>query len=319
MRKPLILTALLAVLFAGPALAMDLDDVIRMLEANVGEDVILKAIDAEHASFVITSEDLIDLKDAGASDWLLDQLLDRADEPPRAVDRSYRVVEPSYSLITLGWVYDPFDYYFVHWPYYYAYVSPFRFSYSWWYYGGPLHTTWCDPWGWRVHYYDRYWGTRTIWDRGYRGGARYHVPRYDAADKAGGREIYGRTAGYVRPSRDADRTRSWDRRTTGARPERPAVSDRGTRNGRPTRSPAWGRPARRDRGVAPPRAPRTEIRSQRPERSVAPPARAPRQGYSRPQPSSRPSAPAPARSGSSPGRSASSPARPTGERHGWSR
>ena len=77
MGKALIATMLLALIAAGPVVAaIDMDDVLRMLDAGVDEGVILKAIDADDARVVVFPEDLIDLTDAGASDWFL-----RTNEP----------------------------------------------------------------------------------------------------------------------------------------------------------------------------------------------------------------------------------------------
>jgi hypothetical protein len=313
MWKPFIGTALLGLLLASPALAVDLDDVVRMLEAGVGEEIVLKVIDADRTEFVLTSEDLIDLTEAGASDWLLKELLDRSAEPQRVVEPSYRVIEPSYGMITLGYVYDPFDYYFVTWPYYYAYYSPFRFSWNWWYYGGPVHHHWCDPWGQRVDYYDGRWGARTIWDRGWRGDARYHVPRYDDGAKETVRHAGGRSVGYHSPG---VRTQQGGLRSRGERDEKPTrsgVIEPGRGGDRPVRAPAWGRPERRSESPSrPARTPRSEVRTPAPPHS-SPPAGS--RGEIRQSPPPRGSAPS--RSAS---RSPSSPSRPAAPpRRGGSR
>lgn len=271
MWKQLTGTALLGLLLASPALAVDMDDVIRMLEAGVGEEVVLKVIDADRTEFILTSDDLIDLKEAGASDWLLEEILDRSVEPTRVVERSYRIVEPSYSMITIGYVYDPFDYYFITWPYYYAYYSPFRFSWNWWYYGGPVHHHWCDPWGHRVNYYDGRWGARTIWDRGWRGDARFHVPRYDDGKEVA-RNGGSRQVGYQSPGARTQQGDLWSR---GDRDEKPVRSREvetrrsGDRPERPT--PAWGRPDRSGQSPSrPERTPRGEVRTQAPPRNSQP-------------------------------------------------
>ncbi len=314
MWKPFIGTVLLGLLLAAPALAVDLDDVIRMLEAGVGEEVVLKVIDADRTEFVLTSDDLIDLTEAGASDWLLKELLDRSAEPERVVQRSYRVIEPSYSMFTIGYVYDPFDYYFVAWPYYYAYYSPFRFSRSWWYYGGPVHRQWCGPWGYRVDDYDGRWGARTIWDRGWRAMARYRVPRYDDGVKETVRNAGGRPASYHPPGA---RTQQGGLRSRGGRDEKPTRSgaiEPGRRGDRPARAPAWGRPERRTESPSrPARTPRSEVRTPAPPRS-SPPAGS--RGEIRQSPPPRASAPSRSGSWSRP----SAPSRPAAPpRRGGSR
>lgn len=266
MRRVLCAAALLAVMIAGPALALDLDDVIGMLEAGVSEDVILRLVDSEEVLLRIEPEDVLDLKNVGASDWFVEELLDRS-EPRERVTRYYRAIEPSYSFVTIGYVFDPFDYYFVHWPYYYAYVSPFRFCWNWWYYGGPVHPHWCDGWGWRTDYYWRNWGTRVVWDRGWHARTRHHVPRYSDPVKEH-RGVQARTARYDRPSEKPER-RTWTRREDGTRPARPSVQDRGSRGDRPPSGHTWRRPERPE-GSKPPRTPRPEIGRTPPPGGAAP-------------------------------------------------
>lgn len=291
MLRILIATAAVALLLAGPAKAVvSLDDVIRMLEAGVGEEVILKVIDADESRFVIDSDDLIDLTQAGASDRFLEELLDRSRESGDLSDMesSYRVIEHPYvNYVSIGWVYDPFDYYFATWPYYYAWISPWHFHRPWWYYGGPCHLDWCAPVCYRADYYDRHWGTRTVWDRGY-GDTRYHAPAY-RADK----DV--RTAGFI------------DRGTT------TRTGDRSVRN-----THVWGRPStdRRVRAEGSPArsSDRSTYDRSRPSRdAVSPrPSRAPEVRNNRSNDAPRASAPrisAPTRP-SAPSRS-STPSRPS--------
>ncbi|MDM7915033.1 MAG: hypothetical protein QUU85_07160, partial [Candidatus Eisenbacteria bacterium] len=279
------LVALLVLLLTAPAWALTLDDVVQMLEANVGEDVILRMIDNEDARFVVTSEDLIDLKNAGASNDFLDEVLDRAIETDGRERVTYRSVEPAYSSVYLSFGYDPFDYYFITWPYYYAYVSPFPSCWNWWYYSAPLYCGWCSPWDYPpIRYYDRHWGTRTIWTRGYEN-SRYHVPATLASQKVARREApsrWNRTAGR---NEKVGRDEAWGRMRT-EKPERTnrdrVVRDRSSR-------PSREEP-RRD-------GERTVRRSNPPPRSDSRPSappRAPRMGSerpSRPAPNSRVSAP----------------------------
>src|SRR5512144_753395 len=67
--------ALFAVVLAGQAAAMDVDDVIALLEDGVGEQVILDQVAAESAHFELTTQDILDLRDAGASDDLIRELI----------------------------------------------------------------------------------------------------------------------------------------------------------------------------------------------------------------------------------------------------
>jgi hypothetical protein len=299
-----VLTAavLFGLLFAGPAHAttIGLDDVIRMLEAGVSEEVILKAIDADEARFVVTSEDLIDLTQAGASDDFIEELLDRsADLQDDATDleSTYRVLERPYSTyVSIGWVYDPFDYYFVSWPYYYAWVNPWHFGHAWWYYGGPYHHDWCGSGGYRADYYNRHWGSHTVWDRGYRDG-RYHVPTYRPSKEIRTAGLYDRNVRGRSTRVDGKPNHTWGRPSTERRgrvsgaPQRPGDRSTWTRPARPSREAPATRPsrapeARSSRGSGSP------SRSSAPARVSAPPRAS--SSPSRPSAPSRPS-PAPAR------------------------
>lgn len=317
MGKPLIGLVVLALLSATPALAIDLDDVINMLEADVSEDVILRVIDSEGARFYITSEDILDLRYAGASDWFLDEILDRRIKTSRSQYRHYHVHDPYHHYVSIGIVYDPFDYYFVSWPYYYAYVSPFRFSWTWWYYGGPYHHHWWGPSCWRVRYYDHSWGSRTIWDRGYRD-RRYHVPRYDLSDKQIRRVVYDRSVSSREKTAryEGDRRRTvYDRPVGDRKTIRSDTREKRTRTDRPSRDrTSWGR---KDRGDQPKRSDKPskpQVRTPRPSRQSTPAK--PSKPQVSPQRPSRSSSPAPSRQSSPsrpsrPSRGSSSPSRPT--------
>ena len=293
MGKPLIALAFLALLSATPASAIDLDDVIGMLEADVSEEVILRVIDSEGARFYLTSEDILDLAYAGASDWFLEEMLDRSQRPKRTYHRRYDIYDPYRTYVSIGFVYDPFDYYFATYPYYYAYVSPFHFSWTWWYYGGHYHRHWWGPTCWRMRYYDHAWGSRSIWDRGYQD-RRYHVPRYDLTEKQVRRAVYDRSStSRIKKARyDTEPRRSGHSRAVGDR--------KVTRTQRPSRkTEAWGRTERPRRSDTRPAKPsRPEVRTPRPSRGSSP-AR-PSKPQVRPQ--------QPSRSSSTPAR----PSRPSG-------
>jgi hypothetical protein len=274
MWKLLIGTALFTMFLAPPVLAIDLDEVYDMLKAGVGEEVILKAIDTDRAEFVLTSEDLINLKQAGASNWFLDEMLNRSGKPVPVEETAYRVVEPSYSL-GIGFAYDPFDYYFAAWPYYYSYYSPYSFCWNWWYYGGPYHDDWCDPYCYRNDYYCDNWGTGTIWDRGWHGGDNHHVPYYGSGGKEQ-RSPYSQ-ASY---SGSTQGSRSGAPGMSGEKPER-SGSVNGSRTGaRPERTATWGRPDRQSStpsrsSTHAPRESRPGVRSSAPRSTNAPPHSAP--------------------------------------------
>jgi hypothetical protein len=312
MGKPLIAIAVLTLLSAAPASAIDLDDVIGMLEADVSEEVILRVIDSEGARFYLTAEDILDLTYAGASDWFLEEMLDRSRTPRRTNYDRYYVHDPYRTYVSIGLVYDPFDYYFVTWPYYYAYVSPFHFSWTWWYYGGHYHWHWWGPTCWRMRYYDHAWGSRSIWDRGYRD-RRYHVPRYDLAEKEVRRAVYDRSSpGRISKARyDATPTRDRHSRLVGDRKvRRSEIRERPARTERPARkTDTWGRTERPRRSEARPAKPsRPEVRTPRPSRGSSPAQ--PSKPQVRPQRPSRSSPSTPARP-SRPSGGSKTPSRPS--------
>ena len=294
MRGTVIGLALLGLLAAAPAAAVSFDDVLRMLDAEVSEEAILKMIDSERSLFVLSADDVLELRYAGASNWFINEMIERSEAPsrvrPHAVYSSYR---PAY--FSIGYVYDPFDYYFVTWPYYYAYVSPFRFSRVWWYYGGPVHTHWCHPHGWRVAYYDGHWGSRSVWSRGYRSAVR-EVPHYASSEKELRRAVYDRapaaSAKAIRAGGAASRP---EERPGATRVERPARRYEESRPSRapsaPRREPAWGRSGQPERPQAPSRP---SVAPSRPQRGSASPPRVERPG--RAAPPAAPARPAPARS-----------------------
>ncbi len=338
MGRPLIVAFSLALAFAAPASAIDMEDVFRMVDASVDEEVILKAIDADGEALDLYPEDLIALSDMGSSDWFLKELIDRSRDRRSEVyrEQTYRVIEPSYSYVSIGLVYDPFDYYFACWPYYYAYVSPFRFSWNWWYYGGPYHSVWCYPWSYRTVYYHDAWGPRNIWRRGYHN-ERYHVPTYASPKEERQRVLYHRDARPALVSADGRKVDGGTRPVRDDKPIRPSYESR-----RPVREdgnrPAnvWGRPERRsDRPSSPsvrperradrPSSPavRPERRSDRPSSPSVRPERQTQRGNEAPsrsvspapsRPSSRGSAPAPSRSSSGSGNRGGSTSAPRSSR-----
>lgn len=286
MWKAILLGAILTLSAAAAARAMDVDDVIGMLQAGIGEDVILKALDASEDTLFLTSEDLVDLKDAGASDWFLDELLSREEQPSSYPTRSYgSYYYPMPGYYSIGLVYDPFDYYFACYPYYYAYLAPLSFSWNWWYYGGPYHGSWCEPYhGYRVSYYASRWGTRSIWDRGFQS-VRYHVPSYSPIGKDGSDVAYRRSG--VQGNRTITRE-VWQRTPPGRRPADSGTWRRDRRDPRQPAQPPVRRemrsPARerQDRSMPPSRGSRPDVRREQPSRPN-PPARGNRAAPSAPQ------------------------------------
>jgi hypothetical protein len=77
----------------GEERPMTVADVLRLLKVHIGEEVIIEQIDATRSIFTLSTEDLVELKKAGASDRLL-RVMIRTGEAPSGTS-SYRVVTPS--------------------------------------------------------------------------------------------------------------------------------------------------------------------------------------------------------------------------------
>lgn len=236
---------ILAVAIPATSRAVDLDDVIGMLEAGVSEDAISRLIQEEDAVFNLDSDDLIDLKNAGASDDLIEDMLERSVD--WKTDRTGYDHGGYDAYVSISYGFDPFDYYFMTWPYYYSYMAPFRFAPAWWYYGGPCAWYWCDDWGYRTcGYYNERWGGRVVWSRGYRD-TRYHRPSQDYKIRtAAYRAEKDRTAYSVAPRGNSKSHRSWDRHGRIESRPRPGYSERSSRpekggSEQAPRSRTWGR------------------------------------------------------------------------------
>jgi len=240
MKHPLTLAAiaLFALALAGPVRAMDVDDVVVLLQNGVGEQVILAQVAAEGARFALTTDNILDLRKAGSSDDLIRQLIltggDRgSSEAPgstesRPDDWTTGYYAPSAQAQLY---YYPFGYNWYAWPYSFSYYYPF----SWWnagfYYAGWWNMGWyagypCHDYYWDHYHYDHYasdgygrhaWGRGSQGSQGYQAsqGGRVAFDRASAVGRArlapgqgavsGSRTIYG--------SRTLSAPRAGDRRT----------------------------------------------------------------------------------------------------------
>lgn len=79
-----VLTACLSLAAAAQDAALTKEDVIKMVKAGIGEDVILAKIDQDKASFSLSAEDLAILKELKAGDKLLQRLTGGAAKPEAA-------------------------------------------------------------------------------------------------------------------------------------------------------------------------------------------------------------------------------------------
>ncbi len=152
MWRKMALALVLVALAAAPAAALTTRDVERMLEERIGEQVILDQIEADGSVFHLTADELVALKQAGASDALLEALIRTArTEGARGKggewDRGYDAPGIAVHLYYDPFGYDPFRPGWGSTPWFYAYRFPFRWIDCGAYYAGwwPWRWTWAGP------------------------------------------------------------------------------------------------------------------------------------------------------------------------------
>jgi hypothetical protein len=196
MAKRVTLLLVLVLGLAGAAWAGQLEDqeaeiqdILLLAQQGFSDEVIIKHIEARGFVYDLTVDDILDLRDRGLSEDVIEAMIDTAvDEQPsqreRVVDRDTRDTQiylsagyfsPWYRYpYAWGFYYDPFP------VCYGAYYYPFSFSIGWGWYGSchywyPTYWTryrWSSPYYWdyartRPHHwraYPRYASTR--WDNG---------------------------------------------------------------------------------------------------------------------------------------------------------
>jgi hypothetical protein len=164
MRRALLSAALLLVLLPVSASArpLSVDDVARLSDRGVGDDVIVAQIASTRSRFDLSADDILFLKDHGVSDRVIEAMIaaageevgegERGDDDARGVYRGSLYVSLGYNdpwrwydAYSIGFVY-PWRYFYDYPSFYYAYCHP---SY------------YCDyPYWWR-NYYGGYCSTRT--------------------------------------------------------------------------------------------------------------------------------------------------------------
>ncbi|MBD3236487.1 MAG: hypothetical protein GF330_07275, partial [Candidatus Eisenbacteria bacterium] len=183
------LICLVLLALGSSASAVTVDDLIRLKLAGVGEETILHVVEAEGGLLYLGVDDIIDLREAGASDAFLRALIDLTpDGSERAATGSsyrqesyrddygsrwqdeYDLYEPfdyydDYTIVFTNYYYDPFAYHWHVWPRYYVYYSPFWWSHTGFYYAGFWSRDWWDPWSACVWYCDWHWGYNRYYGR----------------------------------------------------------------------------------------------------------------------------------------------------------
>lgn len=208
---------------------MELSDVRALLEAGVGEDVILAQMIREHARFELSTEDILDLKRLGASDRLIEELIESDPERDPGdqrldtdYDRAYR------SDVEFRFYYDPFGYRWYGWPNSYAYYWPSRWYNVAAYCGGYWDRGWCD-WTW----YPACQPHHTAWTPGHVSrdpvkaghGWRRDAPRDRRQTGGPGRTVQSpgreRAPATVRSERARPSARGWNRSPSNSAPRTP--------------------------------------------------------------------------------------------------
>jgi hypothetical protein len=241
----------LAALFLGllgwtaSAPALTVRDVLDLLDAGVGEEVILEQMVADGSVFHLTVDGILGLKDAGASDALISEMI------ATGKDREYHSGDGIYDSYSYGYgdyesyrpynvsiYYDPFGYYWYPSPYYFSYYAPFSYFDFGFYWGGSIWWDWAY-WGSRYSYY--------AYDAGY-----YWLPYgHDYSGRRDGRRLWSRSEGRSRhnyvlsrktPRESSvtrtiqrDGSRHWTRDGYSSKPVRRGYGNatrRGTRSGR---------------------------------------------------------------------------------------
>jgi hypothetical protein len=133
--------AVIAALFLfSPAFAadrnIDVSVVLDLLDAGVSDRAIERYVEKNEFAFELSSRDLKDLKEAGASDELIEFLQGREDDKyGDAEEYGVSSYPPSYSYgLYYGYPYYYSGFYYPYYPYYYG--PYFNYSYRYPYYGG---------------------------------------------------------------------------------------------------------------------------------------------------------------------------------------
>ncbi len=156
---------------------------------------------AEHATFALTTADIVNLKQAGASDELIRAMIKGSPAAGPDQDWTQQYYQGTGPAVSAEIYYDPFGYYWCGWPYYYAYFDPFDWTAPGFYYAGWWNTGWFENGPWGRFYWDRY-GTRS-WPwlpRGYRSAPHDWLARGGAWGRGAGAFRQVSAPGYGRAS-----------------------------------------------------------------------------------------------------------------------
>jgi hypothetical protein len=192
---------LLAVLLPSLANAMTMQDVVKLTDSKVGEDVIISQIEASGEVFKLTVDDILELKKAGVSDRVISFMIntgkdgEAADNEENDADVRYRSNLDDRYRTGYHDNYDPYWNVYLSWGYG-GYYDPWYYS-SWW----PSYGHYYYP----VNCYSSYWP--------YYPPRHHHGHDYDGAgyrQVKQGRQISGRGGSSSRTRIGGTETRSAD-------------------------------------------------------------------------------------------------------------
>ena len=159
MKRFAIALTLLAALPLAVAAQVTKEDIKKLAAAGISDEVILSYVRANGPVVKLSAEDVIELKQAGASEKVLGAMLGSAAAPeyrpePRTIEKQI------YAAPTTTYVYDSS-------PYYYPYSSNYYYSS---YYPRYYSSSYCAP----RYSYASYYPSLSL---GFYGGSRYYAPR----------------------------------------------------------------------------------------------------------------------------------------------
>ncbi|MHC4607654.1 MAG: hypothetical protein ACYTAF_12130 [Planctomycetota bacterium] len=184
MKRVALVLVLLAALPLAASADVSKDDIRKLVKNGISDSVIVAYIRANRPVRHLSSDDVIELKNMGASDAVLEALLDGASKKaapapavqpqpaPRVVEKPVYVQtpvyvqRPMYHYVTTDYYYHPRPYYTNHYSYSwpaYRYHRPY-YGYGGYRYGG--HHYYSRPSGWvgySRHSRNRSWGVSFRW------------------------------------------------------------------------------------------------------------------------------------------------------------
>lgn len=137
------------------------EDIRKLVENKIGDEVILAFLRANAPVRTLSSDDLIELKKLGASDKVLEAMLPKIPAKTASTEPAKPEVKPQPAPVReTVYVQSPVRSYVYSVPSYSGYWDDPWYGHYGWHYGGH-HTG--NHWGWHTgHSHDHYWGHRPV-------------------------------------------------------------------------------------------------------------------------------------------------------------